>query len=264
MELLEEITYPKPLDELLMAAFDTYRSSQPWVGDFELSPKTVVRDLYERAMTFNDYIGYYKLARSEGLVLRYLSDAYRAARHTIPHELLTDDLTDLIEWLGELVRGVDSSLLDEWESMVAPADDGSAAAELAPPRPRRFSDNVRAFTVSVRNEMFRRVLLVAADNHTALGELDAGAGFDAERWGDALDAYYAEHDAVGIDADARSSAMLIIEPVTGDDGARLWHVAQILADPAGDHDWRITAEVNLDESDDAGFAVMRVTGMARL
>ena len=79
MELLEEITHPKPLEELLQAAFDTYRSSQPWVGDFELRPKSVVRDLYERAMTFNEYIGYYKLGRSEGLVLRYLSDAYRAA-----------------------------------------------------------------------------------------------------------------------------------------------------------------------------------------
>ncbi|MEJ1231427.1 MAG: DUF3516 domain-containing protein [Galbitalea sp.] len=84
MDLLEEITHPQPLKEFLDAAFAVYSASQAWVTDFELHPKSVVRDMYERAMTFGDYINYYKLARSEGLVLRYLSDAYRAARQTIP------------------------------------------------------------------------------------------------------------------------------------------------------------------------------------
>ncbi|MEP6482369.1 MAG: DUF3516 domain-containing protein, partial [Rhodoglobus sp.] len=120
MELLEQVTWPKPLEELLDAAFQQYSATQPWIGDFELSPKTVVRDMYERAMTFADYVGYYKLARSEGLVLRYLSDAYRAARQTIPDDAKTEELLDVIEWLGELVRQVDSSLLDEWEAMTNP------------------------------------------------------------------------------------------------------------------------------------------------
>ena len=108
-----------PLEELLDEAFEVYRRTQPWIGDFELSPKSVVRDMYERAMTFADYVGSTSSQRSEGLVLRYLSDAYRAVRQTIPDEAKTDELLDLIEWLGELVRQVDSSLLDEWEAMVA-------------------------------------------------------------------------------------------------------------------------------------------------
>ena len=91
MELLEEVTWPKPLEGLLGEAFEVYSRSQPWVGDFELSPKSVVRDLYERAMTFVEYIGFYKLERSEGLVLRYLSDAFRAARQTIPDEAKTEE-----------------------------------------------------------------------------------------------------------------------------------------------------------------------------
>src|SRR5205807_10432683 len=121
-EALEEISYPQPLTELLEPAFATYRGGHPWVADFELSPKSIARDLYERSMTFVEYVGHYGLARSEGLLLRYLSDAYKALRQTVPEEARTEGLTDLIELLGELVREVDSSLLDEWEKLVNPDD----------------------------------------------------------------------------------------------------------------------------------------------
>jgi superfamily II RNA helicase len=258
MELLENVTHPKPLDELLDAAFATYRASQPWVGDFELSPKSVVRDLYERAMTFNDFIGFYKLNRSEGLVLRYFSDAYRAARQTIPDELKTEELRDIIEWLGELVRQVDSSLLDEWEQLVNPAETAASQPGQAvlPPPPHKLTSNPRAFMILVRNELFRRVQLAALEKYDELGELDAAAGFTADAWADAMDAYYAEHDYLGTDADARSSAMLIIEQ-----GAEEWTVRQIFGDPAGDHDWGISAVVDLAESNAAGQAVVRVTAV---
>ncbi|MCU1546157.1 MAG: hypothetical protein JWP30_1257 [Homoserinimonas sp.] len=260
MELLEGVTHPKPLEELLDAAFATYRSSQPWVGDFELSPKSVVRDLYERAMTFNDFIGFYKLNRSEGLVLRYLSDAYRAARQTIPDELKTEELRDIIEWLGELVRQVDSSLLDEWEELTNPEIAARQPGDaVLPPAPHNVTTNPRAFTILVRNELFRRVQLAALENYEALGELDAASGFTADAWADALDAYYAEHDSLGTDADARSSAMLIIEQASN-----AWTVRQIFADPVGDHDWGISATVDLAESNAAGLAVVRVTGVNRL
>jgi superfamily II RNA helicase len=260
MELLEEVTHPRPLADLLEEAFATYRASQPWVGDFELSPKSVVRDLYERAMTFNDYIGFYGLARSEGLVLRYLSDAFRAARQTIPDELKTEELRDLIEWLGELVRQVDSSLLDEWEQLVNPADHPHEPGEaVLPPAPHRVSTNERAFTVLVRNELFRRVQLAALEKYEELGELDAAVGFTEQAWADAMDGYFAEHEYLGTDADARSSAMLIIEKQPG-----LWSVRQIFADPEGHHDWGISAEVPLAESDAQGTAVLRVTAVDRL
>ena len=253
MELLEQITHPKPLEELLDAAFATYRASQPWVGDFELSPKSVVRDLYERAMTFNDYVGFYKLGRSEGLVLRYLSDAYRAARQTIPDDAKTEELRDLIEWLGELVRQVDSSLLDEWEELINPAVALDLASPVLPPAPRGVTSNERAFRTLVRNELFRRVQLAAREDYEQLGELDAAAGFDREAWREAMEAYYREHRDLGTGADARGPAMLIIEP-----GAGEWSVRQIFDDPAGDHDWGISATVDLAESDEAGVAVLRV------
>ena len=99
MDLLDSVTYPKPLDELLEAAYDMYRRGHPWVADYALAPKSVVRDMYERAMTFVEYVGFYGLSRSEGLVLRYLADAYKALRNTVPAEAKTEELADLIEWL---------------------------------------------------------------------------------------------------------------------------------------------------------------------
>ena len=127
MELLEDVTWPKPLQELLEATFEMYRQSHPWVDADALSPKSVVRDMYERAMTFGEFVAFYGLARSEGLVLRYLSDAYKALRQTVPDSAKTEELADLIEWLGEVVRQTDSSLLDEWEQLTDPgAEDGRA------------------------------------------------------------------------------------------------------------------------------------------
>lgn len=261
MELLETVTHPKPLEELLDAAFETYRASQPWATDFELNPKSVVRDMYERAMTFNEYVGHYGLGRSEGQLLRYLSDAFRAIRQSVPEQAKTDELHDLIEWLGELVRQVDSSLLEEWEELSHPNLDPAAHAQqpITPPPPPSVVTNERAFRVLVRNELFRRVQLAARDDADALGELDAASGWDSTRWGEALDAYYEHHDSIGIDADARSASMLTMEL-----GATEWKVRQVLADPAGDHDWVITATVDLEESAQAGFAVLSVTSMGMI
>jgi hypothetical protein len=263
MELLEQITYPKPLEELLGAAFETFSSSQPWIRDFELRPKSVVRDMYERAMSFGEYVAYYKVARSEGVVLRYLSDAYRAASQTIPEHLKTEELHDLIEWLGELVRQVDSSLLDEWSALrLASLAQEPLVAEpheepIVPPAPKRLSSSTRAFRVLVRNEMFRRVQLAAREDVESLASLDPD--FGASGWDAALDAYFAEHDEILTGADARSPQLLLIEQ-----GASEWKVRQIIDDPAGDHDWGISATVDLAASDEAGEAVVTVTGLTRL
>ena len=262
MELLEQITYPKPLDELLTAAFETFSAAQPWIRDFELHPKSVVRDMYERAMSFGEYVAYYKIARSEGVVLRYLSDAYRAASQTIPEELKDEDLRDLVEWLGELVRQVDSSLLDEWEELIAGVDNGTFDRHgddepIVPPAPKRLTSNIRAFRILVRNELFCRVQLAAREDVAALAELDPAFGADA--WSDALDGYFADHDEILTGADARSSKLLILT-----EGTTSWTARQIFDDPAGDHDWGISATIDLAASDEAGQAVVAVTGVDRL
>lgn len=261
MAELEDVTYPKPLAEMLEAAYSTYAQGHPWVRDYELSPKTVVRDMYERAMNFVEYIGFYSLARSEGVLLRYLADVYDALRHSVPAEAKDEQLADLIEWLGALVRAVDSSLLDEWEALRNPADDAGSDGG---PRPSdtdsaRVTANERAFRVLVRNAMFRRVELAAREDYETLGGLDSAAGWDADAWADALDPYFERYGEINTGADARGPKLLMIEQEPG-----LWRVRQILDDPEGDHDWGITAEVDLAASDEAGAAALTVTQVDQL
>jgi hypothetical protein len=252
------VTYPKPLEDLLDGAYEIYRRGHPWVADYEVRPKAVVRDMYERALTFAEYVAFYGLSRSEGLVLRYLADAYKALRQTVPDEAKTEDLADLIEWLGEIVRQVDSSLIDEWERLRNPLDPEAEAARDA--RPATVTSNPRAFRVLVRNALFHRVRLAALGHYEELGELDAESGWDASAWEEALEGYFDVHDEIGTGPDARGPALLMIDT----DRPGQWAVRQIFDDPAGDHDWGISAVVDLDASDEAGAAVLRITGAGQL
>lgn len=249
MELLEEITWPKPLADLLEPAFETYRAGHPWVSEFPLSPKSVVRDMVEHTMTFAELVGHYGLARSEGLVLRYLADAYRALRQTVPDAARTEELEDLTEWLGELIRQVDSSLLDEWESLTNPgieSDDQQVAFGADVPKP--ISANPRAFKVMVRNAMFKRVELASRRRWDALADL--GDGLEAQDWADLLELYFEEYDEIGTGPDARGPQLFTLV-----EEKDLWRVRQTLADPEGDHGWALLGEVNLAESDAAGEVV---------
>ncbi|WP_116453503.1 DEAD/DEAH box helicase [Blastococcus litoris] len=258
MELLEEVSYPKPLEELLGHAYDVYRQTNPWAADAQLSPKSVVREIWEQASTFREFVNTYGLTRSEGAVLRYLSDAFKALRSGVPASARTEEVTDLVEWLGELVRQVDSSLLDEWEALTNP-DDGPVAEVAVPARPRPLTGNRRAFTAMVRNALFRRVELFARRRWYDLGELDSSSGWDADRWEQVVRGYFEEHDELLTGADARGPALLIVD----EDEPGVWRVRQILDDPEGNHDWGIDVEVDLEASDEEGAAVLRVVEAGR-
>ncbi|MDQ4054788.1 MAG: DUF3516 domain-containing protein [Actinomycetota bacterium] len=270
MRLLEEVTWPQPLAEHLEATYEIYRESHPWLAEDALTPKTIVRQMYEQGMSFTDFISRYQLARSEGLVLRYLTDAYRALRQTVPDAHRTLELDDLIEWLGETVRQTDSSLLDEWEALNDPAHVARTVAEGAPPpAPRAISLQERPFGVMIRNAMWRRVELVARDDLDGLMAVERA---NADRtdpprevvmtrsaWDQAIEEYYAEHDEVLLDADARGPDLLSIEK-----GGRTWPVRQTIADPPGHRDWVIEAEADLDASDELGELVIITTAMRTL
>ncbi len=265
MELLEDVTWPAPLAELLEQTLKTYRQTHPWLPD-ALRPKSVVRDLYERGLTFTEYVAHYRLARVEGVLLRYLSDAYRALRRTIPAASRDETFSDLVEWLGELVRQTDSSLVAEWESILA----GLETGEVPEVSERPITANTRAFRVLVRNAMYRRVELVARDDIDGLVEAEELAAaatdppqavvMDRTAWNDALDAYYAEHDAVGLGSDSRGPGLLVVSELA----RRRWEVRQVIDDPRGNHDWSILAEVDLAASDEAGDLVLTTLSMERL
>ncbi len=249
MELLEEVTWPKPLSDLLFPAFEMYRGGHPWITEFALSPKSVVRDMIERAMTFAELISHYGLTRSEGLVLRYLADAYRALRQTVPTEARTEELEDIIEWLGELIRQVDSSLLDEWESLTDPgAEADTEEVAFGADIPRPISANPRAFRVMVRNAMFRRIDLASRRQWNELENLEDG--IDAAEWEEQLLPYFEEYATIGTGPSARGPALFQVT-----EEGEFWRVRQVLEDPEGDHGWALLAVVDIPESDAAGEIV---------
>jgi superfamily II RNA helicase len=265
MELLDTVTWPQPLAELLEHTLKSYRQTHPWLPD-QLRPKSVVRDLYERGLTFTEYVAHYRLPRVEGVLLRYLSDAYKALRRTVPEGSRDETFSDLVEWLGELVRQTDSSLVAEWESIMAGLEPG----EVAEVSERPITANARAFRVLVRNAMYRRVELVGRDDLAGLVEAEELASaatdppqeiiMDRAAWSDALDAYYAEHETVGMGPDSRGPGLLVVNELAG----RRWEVRQVLDDPLGNHDWSILAEVDLGASDETGDLVLRTLAFERL
>ena len=251
-ERLQDVTYPKPLEDLLDTAFATYCAEVPWANDYELSPKSVLRDMLEGANDFKGYIQKLNIARSEGILLRYLAEAFRSLDRTVPVAKRNEQLEDIISWLGFMVRSVDSSLVDEWEAAGDPA-----ALDMAPPS---AADQVvadrRGVTLLVRNALIRRVTLAARERYDQLGELDSDFGMTATRWERVLDAYHEQHEEILTDADARSSAMLSIDEAD-EQAAHVWHVHQIFADEDGDHDFGIMADLDLDATQEEGEAVFK-------
>ena len=260
VEMLEDVTWPRPLVELIDEVYSEYLPAHPWLAETPPSAKSIVRDMFARAMTFGEYVAFYKLQRSEGLLLRYLSDAYRALRQTVPEALRTETFVDVLEWLGEVTRLTDSSLLDEWSSLGELSGGAPIAADSAPPPERTVTSNARAFRVLVRNAMFRKIELAASDDVDGLAALEpAGTAMTRAAWDAALGDYYDEHDEIQLGPEARGPGLFVV-----DEAGRTWGVRQIVDDPAGDHDWAITASIDLDACDDAGELVVRTLAFGRL
>ena len=257
LERLQDITYPKPLEDLLDSAFAQYCTKVPWAADYELSPKSVLRDMLESAADFKGYIQKLGIARSEGILLRYLAEAFRSLDRTVPLEKRNDQLNDIISWLGFVVRSVDSSLVDEW----AAAGEDSAFDAAPPSGADVVVADRRGMTLLVRNALFRRVSLAARERADELGELDEAWGMGELRWRRALEAFFEAHEELLVDGDARSTAFFTIdesdELKPAAEGGHVWHVHQIFHDSDGDHDFGIMADVDLDATQEESEAVFK-------
>ncbi len=250
---LAEVEPPRPHKQWLYHSFDGFRVNHPWVGSDNVAPKSIARDLYEQVMTFREYVAHYGLKRSEGVVLRYLSDVYKAMVQNIPDEYKTDAIVDLTEWLGEVVRHVDSSLIDEWERLRNPSPD-EEGPDVRPPQAdsHDVAANRRAFTVMVRNEAFRWVELLSRRRYDLL-PLEPGRadGLEAD-----LADYWDEFDAIETGSDARNAARFAYDHGSG-------RVVQILVDPDGTDEWRFAAQVDREASREEGRAVLRLVAVGR-
>lgn len=250
IERIAEVTYPKPLAELLEAAFARYCEEVPWARDYAVKPKSVLRAMVESASDFKGYVQSVGIAHSEGLLLRYLSDAYRVLSRTVPADKLDERLQGIVSWLSLVVRTVDSSLLDEWEGSES-TDAGTSAS--APSVDQVVADRV-GLTVLVRNALFARVRLVAADDAEALGALDGDWGWGMARWKRALDDFYEAHEDALLDGDARSARYFLVDE-TGERDEHAWRVTQVVHDDAGDDDFRMVGVVDLDATQEEGSVV---------
>ncbi|MDG2023182.1 MAG: DUF3516 domain-containing protein [Actinomycetota bacterium] len=253
---LDEVEWPKPRKEFLYATFDAWAVHHPWLGQENLRPKSIVRDLYERAMTFREYVNYYGIKGSEGVLLRYLTDAFKGLKKTVPDSSWTSELEDLFEWLGALVRQVDSSLLDEWERLQNP----EPLSEEIRPQVIDITTQTRAFQVMIRNATFRWIQLLSRDDYAGLAQEAEGDLSDPGRVKEVLSSYWDDFSEVMTDADARSAHWMV---ETARDQSQVI-VEQIVCDPDGFNEWRLRGVVEIEASREAGEAVVKLTDIIKL
>ena len=246
MAELEKVEYPKPNRDFVYATFDEFAAKHPWVGHENIRPKSIARDMIERFMTFADYVREYELQRSEGLLLRYLSETYKTLVQTVPESYRTDEVLDVIAFLRATVRGVDSSLVDEWEKMRDPAyqaravDPRAAVTEtLGPPPP--WAD-ARGFAARLRNELHALLVALAREDHAAAAAaLAPGSAWTPEELAKAMEPYWEAHERIDVTPAARRPHNTFVREL----GPRRWEAVQRIVDEAGEADWALHCEVDL-------------------
>jgi superfamily II RNA helicase len=268
IEELDKIDYPQPMRKQIYDVFDRWRVANPWIGDRNIAPKGVVRDLWDRAMDFPSFVRHYRVKRSEGLLLRYLSDVYKTILRAVPDEAKTDEVDELTDWLGAVIRTTDSSLLDEWTAMFAPEEavDVDALEDATEPEVDVTTDR-RAFRALVRTRVFRWVQYAAtgqweawSDDLTEIGDHGWTARKLIEQFEPYFEAYpdASRNESIGIDGDARGPDRFAV----ADEGDG-WTVEQILVDPEGHDEWYLEVTIDLPASADTGGIVARLQGLRR-
>ena len=272
MEELEKLEYPKPLRDFVYDTFNMFANRHPWVGEENIRPKSVAREMFEGFRSFSDYVQEYDLERAEGLLLRHLNSVYKVLGQTVPDGAKTDTLREMELYLREMLRGVDSSLLDEWEKMRDPSyrPPGSGGAELRPPRPEEPADvtrDTKAFTAAIRTRLFALLRAWSIGNdEAALALIDSPADGDGQDWSQerlkaAREVYRAEHAGPRLDPEARNLRHTHVQP---SEDRELWRVQQMLIDAEGLNDWVLELEADLAASRALGEPVLKLLRLASL
>jgi superfamily II RNA helicase len=259
MAELEKLEYPKPNKEFVYDTFNAFARQHPWVGGENIRPKSVARDMIERFFSFGEYVREYALERAEGLLLRYLSDVYKTLVQTVPDADKTDEVDEIVTYFRAMVRQIDSSLVDEWESMReggARARPRDPSADVRDAGPVDITTDERGFTVLVRNAAFAIVRALARRDWDAAAAAFGSPDHGARAIEQAMAPYFAEHAEVRTGAEARSPKHLAI---TRD--AWQWTFAQNLVDAEGPTGWALEGLVDLEGSRVEGRAVLRVRAL---
>ncbi|HHH27122.1 MAG TPA: DUF3516 domain-containing protein [Polyangiaceae bacterium] len=254
MKRLEEVVIDKPNLETILAIFEEFKLRHPVLADERIRPKSVVRDMLERGYGFVDYIKEYGLSRGEGVLLRYLSNAFKAMVQSVPEEAKTDHFYDLSDELGGIVRDIDSSLIDEWERMKRGPEEEVAPEPDEPEGPPDVTKDVRAFTAAVRTGCYRILRCLALERWE---DVKALTGWDLERQKATLMPYFEHHECILMDANARSPRNTLIEKTDTH-----WTVRQVLVDPDEQNDWSFVVRVDLTRSREESRPVLELLSIA--
>lgn len=258
MAELEKLEWPKPNAEFLYLTFDAFRAENPWL-EGNVRPKSVARDLVERCMSFTEYVREYGLERSEGALLRYLTEVYKLLAHGLPEGDRTPDVLDLVATLESVVRGTDASLLEEWERLRDPEVARAARRGIAVPAAPQadLGADRKKLSLLARNELFRLVRALSRRDWEGAAEAVEGSRepWSPARFSDAMKPYFAEHESLRADAAARDPSLVTF--TVPDDGAD-WRAVQVLVDDEGATTFALEADVELDASRRLGRAVLAV------
>jgi superfamily II RNA helicase len=266
MEELEKLEYPKPNRDFIYSTFNAFAARHPWVGQENIRPKSIAREMFEEFRSFADYIKIYELQRAEGLLLRHLSSVYKALAQTVPDAAKNDALREMEVYLATMLRQIDSSLVEEWEKMRDPNYvPRSEVPEVRPPgaeeAARDITRDPKAFTATIRNAIFTFLrALISGDHDSALAVLNAPPSAEAEPWTaarlrTALDAYFVDHEYLRLDPEARNTRHTYVTP---SEDRRTWKVQQMLIDPAENNDWVAEFEVDLAQSRETAEPVLKL------
>ena len=256
MRRLEEVEYPKAGADFIYATFNAFSETHPWVGGENIRPKAIAREIYERYGDFIDSVRHWGLARSEGVLLRYLSQVHNTLVRSVPVVARTDAVIDVIAYFHTLIAGVDASLVEAWETLLHPEARAQAAGR-PPPPPFDLAQEPRVLTARVRSELHAVVrALAAADFEAAAAAVyrDPDDPWDADRFAAALAPFLDEHERIVFTPDARRAHHTLLKQVA----PRRWDASQVLMDPAGDGLWAIEAEIDLESERDPTEPLLRV------
>ena len=270
MEELEKLEYPKPLREFIYATFNAFADRHPWVEEENIRPKSIAREMFESFRSFSDYVQEYDLERAEGLLLRYLNSVYKVLRQTVPDQVKTDEVVEMELYLRDMLRQVDSSLLEEWERMRDSNYRPEEREESRPPLSEEAPDvthDTKAFTAAIRTRVFAFLRAWSiGDDEAALRTIDSEIDADGELWSPerlhaAREAFRVDHAGLRLDPEARN---LRHTHVKLSDDRTTWRVEQMLVDLEDLNDWIAELWVNLETSREAGQPMIQLLRLETL
>ena len=262
---LEKLEYPKPRSEFVYSTFNAFADRHPWVGQENIRPKSIVREMFEQFRSFEDYIKDYELQRAEGVLLRHLSSVHKVLAQTVPVAAKNDAVREMELYLATMIRQVDSSLLDEWEKMRDPTYERAEVKNVRPPGAEEAAQDItrdtKAFTATIRNRIFTFLRsVVNGDYDQALAtmpSLDQSTGepWTADGLRQTMEQYHAEHEYICLDPNARNARHTYVVP---SEDKRDWRVQQMLIDPEAHNDWVAEFVVDLGQSRASGELALRL------